>query len=107
MRRLAVVLVALAAAAPAVAAAPSLSLASRTPDLVVRGRSFRPHERVSVVAASLRAVVRASRAGAFVADLGSFTGSRCTGLVVRATGSAGSVAVLKLPRPACMPASQP
>ena len=89
--------------------APSLRLVSKEP-LVVRGRSFRPAERVRVVVRTNRDRVRrvtATRSGSFTASFGSVRFVRCIGLDVRAIGSRGSVAVLKLPQPLCAPVRSP
>jgi hypothetical protein len=89
--------------------APSLRLVSKEP-LVVRGRSFRPAERVRVVVRANRDRVRrvtATRSGSFTASFGTVRFVRCIGLDVRATGSRGSIAVLKLPQPLCAPVRAP
>jgi hypothetical protein len=85
---------------------PSLRLTQVAP-LEVVGAHFRSHERVRLIADIGRARdtkrIRASGEGAF---LGRFAigGGHCTSVRVRAVGSSGSKAQLKLPpRPACMP----
>jgi hypothetical protein len=109
MARSAAVLVAvlaLAGAAGATSSPPRLTLAARTPTLVVRGTGFRARELVTVTAATVVAHVRATRLGAFTLDTG-VTLSRCSGVIVRAVGAHGTIAWLKLPQPACMPAKTP
>jgi hypothetical protein len=88
---------------------PSIRLVSQQP-LVVRGRHFRSSERVRVVVlASSRRVrrVTATGTGTFTATFRKVRFVRCTGLDVRAIGSKGSIAVLKLPQPACAPVREP
>jgi hypothetical protein len=88
------------------AAQPSLRLVDRTP-VTVQGRNFRARERVTVslYKASARAGtrrVKASRAGVFTATLPETRIDRCDAIFVRAVGTGGSLAQLKLlPRPAC------
>ena len=102
--------VAAISAAGATTAAPTLSLAGRQP-LVVRGTHFQPRERVRVTVyadETRTARVRASASGSFLVSFpGMVLVDRCTGLRVRAAGSQGSVALLKLPLPACLPAKNP
>ena len=93
----------LAGAAAASSTPPRLALAARTPTVVVHGTGFRPRERVTVTAGTVVTHARATRLGAFTLDTGAML-SRCSGLVVRAVGNAGSAVFLKLPLPACMPA---
>ena len=90
-------------AAGATSSPPRLALAARTPTVVVRGTGFHAQERVTVTAGTMVARVRATRLGSFTVDTGVVL-SRCTGLVIRAVGAAGSKVLLKLPQPACMPA---
>jgi hypothetical protein len=64
--------------------------------------------RVTVQPAAIAAIrVRADRAGVFSASLPGLTSSRCMGIRISATGTHGTLAILKLPRPACMPARTP
>jgi hypothetical protein len=109
MGRIAAVLLAalaLAGAAAATSSPPRLTVATRTPTLVVRGSGFHARERVTVTASATVLHVRATRLGSFTLDTGVAL-SRCSGAVVRAVGSMGSIALLKLPQPACMPAKSP
>ena len=101
--------VALMAALPA-AAAPSgqarLRLLQRQP-IVLAGTSFLPRERVRVSltvdgATRARAVVASAR-GSFTVTFASGPADRCAALVVRAAGTRGSRALLKVPQPACPP----
>lgn len=98
---------AVAAAGPdRTSAKPALRILDRTP-FTVQGRHFRALERVKVtlyketVAVRTRRV-RASRAGVFTAALSETRIDRCDTIMIRAVGTSGSVAQLKLlPRPAC------
>jgi hypothetical protein len=106
-------LVAAAAAAPSMLAAappaPALSVAGTQP-VAVRGAHFLPHEwvRVTVLAkGSHTARPHASGTGTFTVTFPGLLLGACAGLQVRAVGSRGSVATLKLPRRACMPAKSP
>jgi hypothetical protein len=105
-----VVIAALAAAsAGAAPASPVLALAGRQP-VVVAGAHFRPLEwvRVTVFSAASESVrLRADRRGTFRTGFSDVTVGRCGGMQIRASGTRGSVAVLKLPLPACMPARNP
>jgi len=92
-----------AGAAAAASAPPRLVLAARTPTVVVHGTGFHPRERVTVTAGTAVAHTRATRLGSFTLNTGVAL-DRCNGFVVRAVGSAGSVVLLKLPLPGCMPA---
>jgi hypothetical protein len=96
-------------AAPAALAAPppSLALVRATPGLTVRGNGFKPLERVRVTAPRASAVVRASQSGGFTVVLTGAAMSRCSGLVVHAVGASGTTALLKIPRPACLPVKSP
>jgi hypothetical protein len=99
---LAVVALASAAAEP-----PSVSFASLTPGVKVRGAHFRPHERVEVTlrVTSLKRVrsTRASAAGRFVVDFGTLARSRrCGGpLTIVAVGAGGDRAFRALPPIEC------
>jgi hypothetical protein len=82
---------------------PTLRLADQRP-VVVFGQHFRPRERVRLVPSNGPAVsVQASRAGSFSVTLTRTFIARCGGFFIRATGTRGSLATLKLPRPACLP----
>jgi hypothetical protein len=86
-------------------AQPALRVIDRTP-FTVQGRHFRRLERVRVTlykeTAALRTRrVRASRAGVFTTALSEAPVDRCDAIVIRAVGTGGSFAQLKLPRPAC------
>jgi hypothetical protein len=104
----AVVLTVLApsAANALLSARPTLSLKSKHP-IVVAGAHFYPREWVRVTAASHTARVRATAKGSFVVSFPGLTLGRCSGLFVRAAGTHGTVALWKLPQPACMPAQSP
>ena len=78
--------------------------------LALRGLGFHPAERVHVVIhASVTAArdVRASQSGAFTARFAGVLVPRCGGVFARARGSRGTLATLKIPLPACLPAAQP
>lgn len=82
---------------------PTLKLLSERP-VVVAGQHFRARERIRLVPSTGPAVsVQASRAGSFTITLSRTFIGRCGGLSLRATGTRGSFASLKLPRPACLP----
>jgi hypothetical protein len=88
---------------------PALRLVSASDPVVVKGTGFRAKERVQVTvkvpmpSATWRRSVVTTRTGAFRAVIDASPTGRC-GLNVRATGSRGSIATLKLPPlPACMP----
>jgi hypothetical protein len=95
----------------AVAAAPSkpaLRVVAVKP-LVVQGQRFLPRERVVVTlylrqyageTVTRRAV--AGRTGSFRVSFGEETFDRCSAPFLRANGSRGSRAVLKLPLPTCL-----
>jgi hypothetical protein len=83
---------------------PALALHVKA-SIVIDGSHFKSHERVKVVASSGgSATVRASSRGAFSVTLHGAPVDRCSGLVVRARGSAGSVAMIRRPPlPECAP----
>jgi hypothetical protein len=97
------------AVAPASATAPrpSVTFASLTPGVKVRGAHFRPRERVKVTlrVTSLTRVrsARASAAGRFVVDFGALARSRrCGGpLTIVAVGAGGERAFRALPPIEC------
>ena len=110
MRRIALAVVALALAAPAVAATgvgrPHVWLADRSP-ATVRGASFKPAERVAVTLSvgdvTLHKTVPASATGAFVARWQRAVPAGCVATGIVARGSDGSRAVYKLSPPDCAP----
>jgi hypothetical protein len=92
-----------------VSLSPALRLLSLHP-VQVRGVHFRPSERVTVALVTTVTRVRHARAigaGSFVVGFGDVPISHCSGFTIRAVGSQGSVAVYKLPRPACLPVRSP
>ena len=100
---------ALAAAQPdRTSAQPALRLVDRAP-LTVQGRQFRALERVKVTVTVYKETaavhtrrVKTSRAGVFTAALPEARVDRCDAIFIRAVGTGGSLAQLKLlPRPAC------
>jgi hypothetical protein len=106
-----VVLVVFAAVAASYASAgsqaPSLRLVSRTP-VKVRGAHFVAMEHVRLRIHTTRGTTTrqliASSRGSFVAGLGNLSYDPCTSsLTIRARGSAGSLAALKLPQRQCLP----
>jgi hypothetical protein len=106
-------LVVAAAAAPGVLGAapppPALSLTDRQP-VTVHGVGFKSGEwvRVTVLATgSGTSRIRASRAGGFSVTFPRLAFGPCAGGQISAVGSRGTIAALKLPRRACMPAKQP
>lgn len=106
-------LVVAAAAAPGVLGAapppPALSITDRQP-VTVHGVGFKSGEwvRVTVLATgSGTSRIRASGAGAFSVAFPRFSLGPCMSAQISAVGSRGTVAALKLPRRACMPAKQP
>jgi hypothetical protein len=94
---------ALAAAAPALAAGPSLTVVRRSP-LVVRGASFRPLETVTLTSTVGRVRVRTTAKGTFVASFPGTT-DRCTGGRLLAVSVNGERVTLRLPLTMCAPAA--
>jgi hypothetical protein len=97
-----------ASSALAVAQAPSLRLASSTP-VKIRGIHFAAAEhvrlRIHTTSGTTSRQLIASSRGSFVAGLANLSYDPCTSsLTIRARGSAGSLAVLKLPQRQCPPA---
>jgi hypothetical protein len=89
-----------------VKAQPSLVMLSRHP-LTVRGLHFKKRERIRIVVetkSDYRRTQRASATGSFTAAFDEVTLGRCDTATVRATGNLGSRALLKLPKPLCIPA---
>lgn len=111
MRRLSLIAVALLAALVVTASSatnrprPSLSLHGNAP-VVVDGAHFHRLERVKITPSRGASVtVRTNSHGTFRTTLRGVPIDRCSGLIVRARGSVGSVAVVKLPPlPECLPA---
>jgi hypothetical protein len=93
-----------AAAAGAARPAPIITLKSGQ---TLTGTRFVPREWVRVTVGTSATRVRASATGGFVVALPALPIDRCSGAQIRATGSSGDVARLKLPLPACMPQRQP
>ena len=92
----------------AVAHHPRLALTSAEP-LIVSGRHFRTHERVSLVlhqpSGTTRRRARASKHGVFRKLFAGVAVDRCSGFWVSAKGSAGSRAMLvRRALPQCPPA---
>jgi hypothetical protein len=73
--------------------------------IVVDGAHFRQHERVKVTSSTgTSATVRANSRGNFTVTLHGMPVDRCSALVVRAQGSAGSFAMARRPPlPECAP----
>jgi hypothetical protein len=115
VRRVALASLALLVAPPAAAvahveAAPHLAVTMSSTAVVVRGSSFRSLERVrvSVTMATMRTKrVLASSAGRFSVVFDGLQGDRCSGGVVRATGSRGSIVVAKIPPRECITQRSP
>ena len=105
MRRIvlagAALVAALAPAATAASTTPAIRLVTQTP-LVVAGSHFKPIERVTVSAGSIRHIVRTTAAGTFRAEFGQVSFDRCSTRVV-AVGARGDRAVLP-GKPMCPPA---
>jgi hypothetical protein len=88
---------------------PALSVSVRQP-VAVRGTHFAPREWVRVTVllnGSHTARAHASGTGAFSVTFPDLSLGPCGGLQISATGARGSVATLKLPQRACMPAKTP
>jgi hypothetical protein len=102
-----VALAIVAAGSPApmrVSLSPALRLLSLHP-VRVRGIRFRLGERVTItLVTTVRRArqARAAGAGSFVVSFGEAPISHCGGFTIRAVGSRGSIAVYKLPLPACL-----
>lgn len=109
MRGLLVTAALLVAVAPAAATTgkPRLTIvSSAAPNLVVRGLSFKPKERVRVRVAGQQtttAAVTASVAGAFRVILAKPPALACGRLVIRAVGSRGSLVTIRFGPPECNP----
>jgi hypothetical protein len=102
----AAILLALAVSPADAARRPALHV-SETQPLVVQGTSFGPGERVTLTALTLlgpkRLVVRASPAGRFTATFRLPAQSCGSAFGVRAVGTLGSRATLRLPSRPCVP----
>jgi hypothetical protein len=104
----AIVVAVLATAAVAAGPRPSLHLVASKPRVVVRGVSFKPRELVTVRLTgkgTSTALVRASLYGAFRASLVPPPPLACGGRLLRATGSKGSTAFLRIGPLECNPPS--
>ena len=98
-----------AVAAQAAAPPPGLSIAASRP-LTIRGLHFpaRQWVRVTVASTSTHTARRwVNATGSFTATFPNLTFGPCTGMQVRAVGTRGTVAWLKIPQRACMPANTP
>ncbi len=105
---LGIILVVLAAIAPAIAGTARLEVSARAP-LTVHGVGFAPGERVTIVAQAAGQyvkVVTASEDGTFTVRFDVSLGV-CPAYVVRATGSRGSRASLRSVRECAHPGSPP
>jgi hypothetical protein len=87
---------------------PTLRISGTTP-LVVQGTHFRAGERVTITVWTVAPVRRSTvaRAGSFSVTFPDVRFGRCAGARIEARGSKGSLAVLKIPKPGCAPASEP
>jgi len=90
---------------------PTLRLVKTKP-FVVKGSHFKARERVLVALRTdktrLLRHTRTTSIGTMSVDFGTVTFDRCSGFTIRATGSQGSVAVLRHPPlPACIPERSP
>lgn len=77
-----------------------------TAPVKVRGTRFVPGERVRVTAISMSKKTKrvvAGRAGRFAVGFAGLAYDRCSGLLVTAVGSEGSLARFRLPQPLCPP----
>ena len=77
-----------------------------TAPVKVRGTRFVPGERVRVTAISMSKKMKrvvAGRAGRFAVGFAGLAYDRCSGLLVTAVGSEGSLARFRLPQPLCPP----
>ncbi|MFN2466840.1 MAG: hypothetical protein ABR521_01730 [Gaiellaceae bacterium] len=84
---------------------PALRLAKRVP-LTIAGVRFQAGERVTVAVTGtleVRARRTASAEGSFTIRFANVAAGRCDALIVRATGSRGSRAVLRPMAPQCLP----
>jgi hypothetical protein len=102
----AVALLAAAGALGATAPQPQLRLGAGAP-LTVHGAGFKAHERVRVTYSAERTWAHsetASAAGSFTARFAGVRFDACEARWLRAAGSLGSRAAVKLPRPSCPPA---
>jgi hypothetical protein len=88
--------------------APMLRFVQANP-FVVSGSNFKPLERVTVRMTGFPPVQRTTlaRDGEFRIDFGRPKGPKCRALFVIASGSLGSHAVLRFPRPLCLAVPHP
>jgi hypothetical protein len=110
---LACIALVLAVLSPAAAGSTSkarVSIATQNPFVVV-GSGFHSRERVRVTVradAAIAKTVVATLRGTFRVTFSDVQRQdRCSGLLVRAVGSRGTLAVAKLPQPMCMPQRAP
>jgi hypothetical protein len=108
MRRFLPLLILAALVVPASSAAvgPRLSVEDRAP-FTVRGLGFAPHEKVKVVVSIESVATRwttAGQRGGFLLRFPALELGYCQGYVIRATGSKGSRALLKLTPECAWPA---
>lgn len=84
---------------------PTLRLGKRSP-LTLRANGFKTREAVAVVVKhdgrTFRKHARASATGAFVVRFGDVALDPCDAMSARAVGNLGSLAILKLPKRACI-----
>ena len=95
---LAVLVTLVSATVAAAKTRPRVAVISTAP-VTVSGSGFRSRERVTVTlmtTGTTRKLVRASARGAFTAKFAGVTIGYCEGYFIRAKGSRGSLAVLKL-----------
>ena len=98
-----VVLIALLASSAATAGGARVRVTNTSP-ATVRGTGFVPGERVRVTVDARTTVTRrvlAGPAGGFVARFQTVTLSWCTAYVVRAVGSTGDTAIVRVRAPEC------
>lgn len=98
-----------AVAAQAAAPPPGLSITATRP-LTIRGLHFPAREwiHVTVAATSSHTARRwVNAAGSFTAIFPNLAFGPCAGVLVKAVGARGTVARLKIPQRACMPAKNP
>jgi hypothetical protein len=104
LRRLVfVVLIALLATSAATAGSARVRVTNLSP-ATVRGTGFVPGERVRVTVAAGTALTRrvlAGPAGGFVARFQTITLSWCTAYVIRAVGTSGDTAIVRVRAPEC------
>ncbi len=104
MKRLLIaVLIGLVIASTATAGSPHIRITNVSP-LTLRGTGFAAHERVRVTVSAetsaSRRILTGSRGG-FVARFPTITFRYCTASMIRAVGSTGDKAVLRIAAPEC------